>query len=259
MPYRKRREPRVPAAESLSLYDEVIQQIQPDVSQLDEWFTRYARQHRNRIAFDIGYAQDYLKNGAKVLEIGSVPLLLTGALARMEFAITGADLAPERFQAGIDRLGLSVVKCNIETEKLPFPDEAFDAVIFNEVFEHLRINPVFTLQEVHRVTRPGGRLLLSTPNLKSLRGIIHYVFRNKAYSCCANMYNEYQKLETIGHMGHVREYTAREIEEFLEQIGFGVDEVVFRGPYHTRIEKAAAMVFAQLGPFMSIVAKKYTV
>ena len=53
----------------------------------------------------------------------------------------------------------------------PVPDDSYDLVLFNEVFEHLRLDLVFTMTEVRRVLKNDGTLLLSTPNHRSLVGI----------------------------------------------------------------------------------------
>jgi SAM-dependent methyltransferase len=45
---------------------------------------------------------------------------------------------------------------------LPFPDASFDAVLCTEVLEHIP-DPTETLREIHRVLKPGGRLLLTIP------------------------------------------------------------------------------------------------
>lgn len=45
---------------------------------------------------------------------------------------------------------------------LPFPDGSFDAVLCSQVFEHV-FAPEEFLREIHRVLRPGGRLLLAVP------------------------------------------------------------------------------------------------
>src|SRR3954469_5033062 len=48
-------------------------------------------------------------------------------------------------------------------QRLPFDDAAFDLVWCSEVIEHLE-DPAFALNELRRVTKPGGLLLLTTPN-----------------------------------------------------------------------------------------------
>jgi 2-polyprenyl-3-methyl-5-hydroxy-6-metoxy-1,4-benzoquinol methylase len=48
-------------------------------------------------------------------------------------------------------------------QRLPFDDAAFDLVWCSEVIEHLE-DPAFALGELRRVTKPGGLLLLTTPN-----------------------------------------------------------------------------------------------
>jgi 2-polyprenyl-3-methyl-5-hydroxy-6-metoxy-1,4-benzoquinol methylase len=56
--------------------------------------------------------------------------------------------------------GARIVDAN---QKLPFPDASFDLIWCSEVIEHLR-DPKFTISEFDRVLRPGGQLLMTTPN-----------------------------------------------------------------------------------------------
>lgn len=46
---------------------------------------------------------------------------------------------------------------------LPFPDSSFDAVVSFQVIEHIKDDRMF-LKEIHRVLRPGGVALITTPN-----------------------------------------------------------------------------------------------
>jgi SAM-dependent methyltransferase len=56
---------------------------------------------------------------------------------------------------------------------LPFPDESFDCAVSLEGVEHLE-NPFLFLRELHRVLRPEGLLLLTTPNTVSVRSRIRF-------------------------------------------------------------------------------------
>ena len=139
---------------------------------------------------------------------------------------------------------------------MPFAAEIFDLVLFNELFEHLRINPIFTLREAHRVLKPNGVLLLSTPNLRSFRGIRNLLVHNQGHAVSPGVYCQYEKLETLGHMGHVREYTTREVSDFLTHTGFRVDKTVFRGGHGRGLVGIAERLTPSLRPFFTLIATK---
>jgi len=252
----KEAEPRRLPRDLFEPLDAVAARIGPDDPALSGWFENYFREHRSRLAGDLRLIGRHVEPGARVLDCGAVPLLTTAALAESGYRVRGVDLAPERFAAAIADLGLEVERCDVETEPLPFADEAFDAVVFNELFEHLRINPIVTLREVHRVLAPGGVLLLSTPNLRSLRGVRNLIVRNQGQAASAGIYEQYEKLETLGHMGHVREYTTREVASFLTRIGFRVEKVVFRGGHGRGVVGLVERVAPALRPFFSLIAVK---
>ncbi|MCK7516128.1 MAG: class I SAM-dependent methyltransferase [Desulfobacterales bacterium] len=61
-----------------------------------------------------------------------------------------------------------IVDLDIEHQRFPFPDNTFDFVLFLEVIEHLITGPTRVLQELARVLKPGGILVLTTDNSNSL-------------------------------------------------------------------------------------------
>jgi len=245
-----------PPTAALDIIDTCARGLVPEQTSLLRWHTGYLADHRARLALDLDIIGRAVPKGRRVVEFGSVPPVLTAALVRCGYEVTGCDIAPERYASAIRSAGLDVVKCNIETERLPFADASFDAAIFNELFEHLRINPIFTLTELLRVLKPGGILTLSTPNLKSLGGITNFMFADRAFSCCAGIYAEYRKLDELGHMGHVREYTPTEVVEFLQTIGFDVMAIMYRGEYAGIFRRTLIRLVPRLSPFVSYMAKK---
>jgi len=241
---------------SLRLLDEVAADLCPDEAALEGWFEGYRREHRRRLAADLHILEGHASSGARVLEYGAIPLVMTAALARLGYAVSAVDVKPERFGRAIERLGLDVWRCDVETQAVPFDSRFFDVVLFNELFEHLRIDPIFTMKEVERVLVPGGRLLLSTPNLRSFRGLRNLVVHNQGHAASGGVYDQYEKRETLGHMGHVREYTTREVADFLARVGFQVEKMVFRGGHGRGLVGLAERLAPSLRPFFTVVARK---
>jgi len=241
---------------SFALLDRVVARIQPDDRALDGWLAAYCREHRSRLAADLRILEQHVAPRARILEYGAIPLVMTAALAALDYEVSAVDVKPERFSASIARLGLDVRRCDVEREPVPFPADAFDAILFNEIFEHLRINPVFTLREAWRVLVPGGTLLLSTPNLRSLRGIRNLLLRNQGHAVSGGVYEQYEKLETLGHMGHVREYTTREVSDVLARVGFRVETIVFRGGHGKGMVGITERLAPALRPFFTLIASK---
>lgn len=245
-----------PSEESLNTVNSCANLLAPEGESLTEWHNSYVSNHKVRIALDLDITKMEVKKNSTILEFGSIPLLFTTALSQTKYDVTGCDIAPERYATSVERTGINIVKCDIENEQLPFEDNTFDAIVFNELFEHLRINLIFTLSEVLRVMKPGAILMLSSPNLRSLTGIINFIIRNKAYSCSENIYTEYKKLETLGHMGHVREYTTKEVIDFLECIGFKVTKIIYRGQFNSSFRNILIKLIPSLRPFVSYIATK---
>jgi arsenite methyltransferase len=105
--------------------------------------------------------------GDAVLDIGcgaGVDSLVAARLVGEGGRVVGVDVTPamvERAQANLARLGWPQVSFQLaDAEALPFPDNDFDAVISNGVF-NLTLNKARALQEAHRVLKPGGRLMLA--------------------------------------------------------------------------------------------------
>ncbi len=61
-------------------------------------------------------------------------------------------------------------------DRTSFPDGAFDVVVSAEVIEHLE-NPRSVAREWFRLLKPGGRVLISTPNNESWRSLVALVVR----------------------------------------------------------------------------------
>lgn len=243
-------EPKTPTSDATRTVDNGIEQLS---QVLPPFWKTYMQTHHNRIAFDVDLVKKYATPQARILECGAFPFLLTESLRKSGFNVAPVDIDPTRCQAAVELIGGGCIKLDIESSQWPIETETFDLVLFNELFEHLRINPIRVMSEVMRVIKPGGKLLLSTPNLRSIRGIYNFLFKNLSFSCESSIYEQYAKLDAIGHMGHVREYTTAEVTTFLRRVGFDIQTVIYRGQYGSRC-RALTTLLPNLRPFFTLVA-----
>ncbi|MFW6107935.1 MAG: class I SAM-dependent methyltransferase [bacterium] len=98
---------------------------------------------------------------ARVLDVGcGVGILLDMLRDRKDCACTGLDISPTAI-AMVEAKGMRGVVATLP--EMPLDDASFDAAVATELIEHLS-RPERTLHEIARVTRPGGTIILSTPN-----------------------------------------------------------------------------------------------
>ena len=113
---------------------------------------------------------------SKVLDIGAGHGCLSQRLHEEGFDVSACDLYPGGFQ-------YDPVECRKanSSEQLPYDDRSMDAAVAVEVAEHLSDAASF-FRECARILRPGGRLIVTTPNVLSLKSRLRYLLSGHAYS-----------------------------------------------------------------------------
>jgi SAM-dependent methyltransferase len=110
---------------------------------------------------------------------------------------------------------------DVERDEFPFEDHSFDVVTCLEVLEHLALDPMAMMCEIHRVLRPGGTLVLTTPNAVRTANVVNILLGHQPVG-----WNPYNGFDTNRHN---REYTPREIERLFVVSGFGSPRVTTFG------------------------------
>lgn len=113
-----------------------------------------------------------LKEGARTLELGCGSGLATRDLKDRQVSIQCADVEcwHEPHEDIEHTSGADLTKV------LPFEDEAFEAIVSLEVFEHLT-NPFNAAKELARVLTDGGQLFLTMPNFWGIRSRWRFFWR----------------------------------------------------------------------------------
>lgn len=176
---------------------------------------------------------------SRLLELGASPFFNTlclelvwpGQLTLTNYGPAGQRGSQQLFAAdGTPQKVYAYDLFDVEADEFPYPDGAFDVVIFSELIEHLSLNPVWTLSEIHRVLKPGGHVLITTPNALSLERLGFYL---SGHSHDDDRY--------VPHMGagarHNREYRPWELHELLTTTGFTVETLAVRDLVQGRLRR----------------------
>jgi len=115
-----------------------------------------------------------LAPGQRLLDVGCGRGEMLAAFAAHGLDCSGLDLAPS---AGSLAPQAPVSLCNVTCEPFPLPDAGFDAVFLKSVIEHM-VDPAHLLAEIMRVLKPGGRLILLTPDWGS---VLHVFFEDATH------------------------------------------------------------------------------
>ena len=176
--------------------------------------------------------------GDRILEMGAYMHITPALAAKLGYGeVRGSYLGPpgktdvrevagacgERFRCEIDLF-------NAERDAYPYADGSFAAVLCCELIEHLYDDPMHLMAEVNRILRPGGHLVLSTPNACSYRAAAAVLLNYHP-----GFFHQYVRPDANGVVDprHAREFAPRDVHCLLEAGGFEV--VHFEtGPYLER-------------------------
>jgi len=138
--------------------------------------------------------------------------------------------------------GISAYELDVSSERLPFQDEYFDIIYMGDVIEHLT-NPDFAINEVARVIKTNGFLVLSTPNLAS------WINRLLLLLGMQPLFSEVSTAKTFGRgprsydffpVGHLRLFTYKALKEFLTYYRFNILKV--KGANYEGLPKVLANI-----------------
>ncbi len=213
---------------------------------------QYWRQDWKRFVYTLGLAS---QSSGSCLELGSNPHYTTMLLkyfSHLELTLAnyfGDHFAPRATQTATatnpitgarDSHAFAFFHFNIEEDEFPFADHEFDLVLFCEIIEHLQSDPVRVLKQIKRILKPGGQLILTTPNVSRLENVGRMI-------AGANIYDPYSGYGPYGR--HNREYNRHELTLLLNYCGFDID-VFFSADVHANHTNQFVAV-SELRPLLS--------
>lgn len=173
----------------------------------------YSQMYKSRLAILLRLARE-AANGGRVLDLGCAQGNVALLLAEAGQEAWAVDLRCEFLEyAGKKCERGKLRRCAANAEALPFESGAFELVVWGEMIEHVAY-PENALREIRRVLRPGGHLVLSTPNGQRLHtGLPTFSAVKDRGALVAQQF----KPDSDGHLFL---FAQRELETLLEENGF---------------------------------------
>jgi glycosyltransferase involved in cell wall biosynthesis/SAM-dependent methyltransferase len=164
----------------------------------------------------------------RILEMGSYLQITPALKTRLGYGeVRGCYYGPAGRvdQRSVQSVDGEEFQCTLELfdaekDRFPYDDGYFSTVLCCELVEHLTEDPMHMMGEINRILRPGGHLVLTTPNIGSLRAIAAIL---AGYH--PGFFPAYIRPRVEGEepeARHNREYTAREIVLLFHYAAFEI-------------------------------------
>lgn len=118
------------------------------------------------------------------------------------------------FGTGAEPGCVLVRACDAERTPLPYADASLDVVSLFEVLEHFKYGPQMFMTEVNRILKPGGRLVMTTPNITSATALTRAMMGEHPAEV------SFYHLDFAHGRVHPLEYTRRQLTDLLTAFGF---------------------------------------
>lgn len=173
------------------------------------------------------FLRDMDLNGKRVLEIGCGYGSLSVYMSKKGANVTGIDISSEAIKISKRNAKLNnqnIIFKQSTGERLQFNDENFDLVVSCEVLEHIpKYNKA--VDEIIRVTKQNGKIMITTPNSLSFKGLFLYFQSRQPIENFFNywtMLNEFRnrgiKILNIKTKSFVKDYDKKNFfDEFINK------------------------------------------
>ena len=138
-----------------------------DIYQDNRSFTGYAYHKQHQTILNLIAATE---DARCILDVGCGAGVTALELARKGYQVSGIDIAPNMIQRAQEGACLQNITCDFRVgvaEALPYGDHSFDVLIALGLLGNI-LDDRSVLCEMQRVLKPGGRLLVTVPNLLAL-------------------------------------------------------------------------------------------
>lgn len=151
-------------------------------------------------------AVEHLKPGATLLDLAAGSGAMSSRMQDLGFKVTATDYVTENFKLD----SVPFMRADLNESFSSAYMERFEAIVASEIIEHLE-NPRHFARECFKLLEPGGRVILSTPNVESPGSIASFV-RSGHFAWFSN--------DDYLNQGHITPLTQWQLHKAFSEAGF---------------------------------------
>lgn len=152
----------------------------------------------------------YVSRGGSVIDIGAGAGAFSQRMSDLGYEVTALNIDNEKFIPS----EVPFIEADINRGILLTGDKKYDAAFCLEVVEHVE-NPWSLLREIYQILKPGGLLILSTPNVTS--------FLSRLIFLWTGQFHQFGDADLP--YGHIRPITAFELSTIAHRLGWRILEI----------------------------------
>lgn len=215
-------------------------------------------QARKRIEIVCDFVYKIVPPGSRVLDVGTQYGLALLVLKDAGYEVCGTDLEESisSYSNPLKAVDIPVFAWDLH-RFCPLSESSFDVVIATEVLEHIQFELGSAVERLCRLLRPGGWLILTTPNIYQLPNIIKIL---RGENICEPFPDKpvFRNDVVIDSRTHPREPTMKELCQAVESNGLEICKKTYFncGKRHIFKEIILSMVPRVLRSNLLVVAQK---
>lgn len=174
----------------------------------------------NAHAYILKPIQDFLplKSPLKIADLGCGNGLIAGFVSNLGHEVTAVDSSDDGIALAKEKYSsVNFFTCSVYDDLVSKIGDAYDVVISSEVIEHL-YNPKSFLKNTHKILKPGGTLILTTP--------YNGYLKNLALAITGKWDNHFTA-DWDG--GHIKFFSTKTLKKMLKDQGFQDIDFRFAG------------------------------
>ena len=211
--------------------------LEPEV--MDTWLEATAYDAMDFESVNTGFATDAIDldpHAIKILDVGTgtarIPILMCHQ--RPQYLITAVDLAQSMLiigQRNVEEASLNqrIRLERVDSKRMPYPDLEFDMVISNSLVHHIP-DPLSLFQEIKRLVRPGGAILIRDLIRPESDDIV-----NELVAKIGKEYDTYQQQLFRDSLNAA--LTLVEVQDMIDRVGLAQVELAQSSELHWTIKR----------------------